>query len=194
LAERADFTDHVDSALTWYLWQESVTFALEALPTRASFAPVIWELARREIESNQAAGIASSYLLDNVETIENALGVATFEQAITNVWSREDFWPALEAIPLGRSFDHVVKVLGGLDGVDKIQLVELVRKRLESISPEGWRNAILEGVTPIGLAEIYRSELGETKSLGEELRSALADQASAMLTVTSPIRQRWFTV
>lgn len=192
IEQRPKFTENVSTALFWYLWKDGLPFALEALPTRPTVAPLIWALANDDIEKRHAAGISTAFLFSNIDAIELALGSEALANALASASTRDDFWSNFEAHPIGSTFDRVIKAIVTSDTVDRSRLVEFVRSRLDAVTADGWSDAILNGAAPSNLAKIYRDELGQTKPLGNGLRSALAEQVGNLLKCGSEERVRWF--
>lgn len=192
IAAKPDVVEAVDNALRWYLWKEGLPYLLGAMSSIPSAEPLIWALVKRAIDENGGQSIPTGFILKNIENIEKVLGADVLDAAIVRASKRDDFWAGVEAMPLGRNLNRVIRGLAKAIDVDRDRLIQLVRARLESVDLAGWRKVILENVAPAALIKIYRDELGEKKSFGEEMRGALAEQVGPLLQTSDEIRQRWF--
>ena len=180
------------SKLAQFRWQNGTGFVLEGRRTRPTAKELIHALVRHEIDAHRSVGLPTRYFLGNFEERQKEFGSATATKALTDETRHSIFWTVLDEMEIGRSFNLIASTLAGNPNIDRKRLVAAVRKRLEAIGVEDWRNAILEDLTVLPLAKIYRHELDQGKALGDDLRVALREQGQNLLSAPSAVRERWF--
>ena len=107
---------------------------------------------------------------------------------------RDDFWTTLRAIEDGAAFENAVWRLSQVEAIDRTQLLDAMRDRLENQDQAAWQGAITNGASPYGLAGMFQSDFDQQKLANDNLGIALNESRPALLHMDADARERWFTL
>jgi hypothetical protein len=192
LRDNSDILDRFNTNLSWYRPDERIMVALRARPKVPSFAPVIDALVKREISEGGSKFISTSYALSNFSNISSIVGDELLNKSIVDMQARSDFWASLRKIASDAVYLSAVDRLALVDSIDKKLLLAEVRERLQAADQDAWNEAISAGTKLFDIAQSYEEEFSRRLLEGENLKRALLDASTALLSADPAMRKRWF--